>query len=162
VAALVFMGLAMAIVIMQPYKYQFSRYNTIDSVLILVLALGCATIVCVVLASLKALKWITFSIILVIAVGVVPLFYITFVTVHWVCTQRELGQRVIMKIRHWIRKDPRRIVAADSEESLPDRLINPAEYDEDMTNPVAPLAEDSTYQSSAHPSTTTNNSETAY
>jgi len=82
VAALVFMGLVMAIVIMQPYKYQFSRYNTVDSVLILVLALACATIVCVVLASLKALKWITFSIILVIAVGVVPLFYITFVTVH--------------------------------------------------------------------------------
>jgi len=162
VAALVFMGLAMAIVIMQPYKYQFSRYNTVDSVLILVLALGCATIVCVVLASLKALKWITFSIILVIAVGVVPLFYITFVTVHWVCTRRELGQRVIMKIRHWIRKDPRRIVAADSEESLPDRLINPAEYDEDMSNPVGALAEDNSDQSSGHPSTATNNSETAY
>jgi len=25
---------------------------------------------------------------------------------------------------------------ADSEESLPDRLINPAEYDEDLTAPV--------------------------
>jgi len=54
------------------------------------------------------------------------------------------------------------MLVADSEESLPDRLINPTEYDEDMTNPVAPLAEDNTDQSSGHPSTATNNSETAY
>ena len=162
VAALVFMGLAMAIVIMQPYKDQFSRYNIVDSVLILVLALACAIAVCFVLTSLKAQKWITLSIILGLTIGVVPFLYITFVTVQWVCTQRELGQRVIMKIRRWIRKDPRRMLPADLEESLPDRLINPAEYDEDMTNPVATLAEDSTDQSSGHPSTATNNNETAY
>jgi len=156
VAALVFMGLAMAIVIMQPYKDQFSRYNTVDSVLILVLALGCATVVFSDLASLKAQKWITFTLILGIAEGIVPLFYITFVTLHWVCTRKELGQRVNIKIHCWIRKNPRQLVPADLEESLLDRLINPAEYDEDMTNPVASLAENSTDQSSGHPSTATN------
>ena len=162
VAVLVFMGLAMAIAITQPYKAEFSMYNTVDSILVLVLALACAAAVCVDQTRLKAWKWTTFSIILLFLISVVPLLYISFVTLHWLCTRRKLGQSVIMKIRRWIRKDPRRMVVLDSEESLPDRLINPAEYEEDMINPTADAVEDSTDQSSDHPSTAINNSETAY
>ena len=160
-ALLVLMALVMLIVIMQPYKAQFSMYNAVDSILVLVLALQCVTAVCVSLTSLKAHKWLMFSIILVFLVGLVPLFYITFVTLHWVCTQRGFGRRVIMKVRGCIRKDPRRMVAAGLEESLPDRLINPAEYEEDMTSPVA-VRVDNTDQSSGHPSNVINNSESAY
>jgi len=54
------------------------------------------------------------------------------------------------------------MVVLDSEESLPDRLINPTEYEEDMSNPAAAPVEDNTDQSSGHPSTANNNCETVY
>ena len=44
---LVLIPLVIAIVIIQPYKPRFSTYNAVDSVLFLVLALTCATGVCV-------------------------------------------------------------------------------------------------------------------
>ena len=37
----------------------------------------------------------------------------------------------------------RQMVATGSEESLPDRLINPDEYEEDLTDPVANQVENS-------------------
>ena len=40
-------------------------------------------------------------------------------------------------VRDWINESRRHIRAAGSEESLPDRLINPDEYGDDLTNPVA-------------------------
>ena len=67
---------------------------------------------------------------------VLPLFYISFVTLHWICYRRQVGQRVVGKIRGWIRGNTRQMITADSEESLPDRLVNPAKYDEDLTAPV--------------------------
>ena len=143
-ALFVFVGLVIMIVIMQPYKAQFSMYNTVDSVLVLALVLGCATAVCIALSHLKTHKWLIFSIILAFILGVVPLFYLAFVTIHWLCIQREIGQRAMKKLCCWIQKDPRQTVVLDSEESLPDRLINPAEYEEDISNPAAAPVEDNT------------------
>jgi len=40
------------------------------------------------------------------------------------------------KIWGRIRGNRGQMITADSEESLPDRLINPAEYDEDLKAPV--------------------------
>ena len=154
-ALFVLTALVMLIVSMQPYKAQFSMYNTIDPILVLVLALGCATamLIDLTMSSLKAQKWLKFSVALAFLVGLVPLFYIPFVTLHWVCTQRGFGRRVIMKIRGWIRKDPRQMVVAGLEESIADGLINPAEHGEDMITSTAAQAEDNTES---------NNSETAY
>jgi len=135
-------------------------YNTINSTLVLALVLGCATAVCIALSHLKTHKWLIVSIILAFILGVVPLFYLAFITIHWLCIQREIGQRVMKKLIRWIRKDPRQMVVLDSEESLPDRLINPAEYEEDMSNPAAAPVKDNTDQSSGHPSTANNNCET--
>ena len=44
---------------------------------------------------------------------------------------------MIGKIRGWIGQNTGRMITTDSEESLPDRLINPAEYEEDLTASVA-------------------------
>ena len=154
-ALCVLTALVMLIVSMQPYKAQFSMYNTIDPILVLVLALTCATFVLVDLTSVKAHKWLMFSIVLAFLVGLVPLFYIPFVTLHWVCTQREFGRRVIMKIRGWIRKDPQQMIVAGFGESLSDRLVNSAE---DMTTPAAAPIEDNTESNVID----NNNSETAY
>ena len=125
----VFISLAMMIATMQPYKPQFSIYNAVDSVLVLLVALWCATIVCINIAGMKAQRWLEFLIVLSFTVSVLPLLYISFVTLHWVCCRRMFGQRMIGKISGWIRAKPGRVITADSEESLPYRLINSVEYD---------------------------------
>ena len=141
-ALFVFITLAMMIAIMQPYKPQFSVYSAVDSVLVLLLALWCASVVCISTAGLKAHKWLEFLVVLLFIVSVLPLLYISFVTLHWVCCRRKFGQRMIGKISGWIRTKPGRAITADAEDSLPYRLINPVEYEEDCTDPVAVHFED--------------------
>ena len=136
-ALLVFIPLAIALVIMQPYKPRFSTYNAVDSVLVLLLALVCATAVCINTAGRKAHRWLMFSFSLAFIVAVLPLFYISVVTLHWMCSRRPYGQRMIGRVHGWIAENHGQMVAAGSEESLPNRLINPEEYDEDLTDPVA-------------------------
>ena len=126
----VLIPLAMALVIVQPYKPRFSTYNVVDSVLILTVALWSSTIVCIVISGLKAHKWQKWSLVISFIVAVLPLFYISFVTLHWMCSQRQFGQRMMGRVQNWIGGNSRQLGAAGLEESLPDRLINPNEYEE--------------------------------
>ena len=91
---------------------------------------------CINIAELKDRKWVKFFASLSYIVGMLPLFYIVFITLHWMCSQKELGQRMIGRVQGWIGESRMHIGTAGSEESLPDRLINPDEYEEDPTNPV--------------------------
>ena len=135
-ALIALIPLVMTIVIVQPYKPRFSTFNIVDSVLVLLMALWCAAIVCTNIAELKAQKWSKFFASLSYLLGVLPLFYISFVTLHWMCSQRVFGRRMIERVCGWITENRRQIVATGSMESLPDRLINPDEYEEDLTDPV--------------------------
>jgi len=141
-ALFVFIVLVMAIVIVQPYKPRFSTYNAVDSVLVLMMALWCATVVCITIAGLKAHRWRKWLLALLFIVVTLPLFYIFFIALHWICSRRQFGQRMIGRVRGWIRERHRQTIGADLEESLPDRLINPDEYEEDLTDPVAVQVED--------------------
>ena len=132
----------MAIVIVQPYKPRFSTYNAVDSVLVLMMALWCATVVCITIAGLKAHRWRKWLLALLFIVVTLPLFYIFFIALHWICSRRQFGQRMIGRVHGWIRERHRQTIGADLEESLPDRLINPDEYEEDLTDPVAVQVED--------------------
>ena len=129
-ALVVFIPLVIAIVIMQPYKPRFSTYNAVDSVLFLLLALVCATVVCIDTAGREAHRWLNFFISLTFIVAVLPLFYISVVTLHWMCSRRPFGQRMLGRVCGWIVENNGQMVAAGSEESLPNRLINPEEYDQ--------------------------------
>ena len=150
--------LVIAMLVLQPYKPRFATYNVVDSVLVLVVALWCAGILCFDISTQKAHKWkICFAIILYI-VTILPLFYISFVAIHWMCSQREFWQRILGRVRGLIGENRRQMVATGSEESLPDRLINPEEYEEVLTSPVADQVEDN---SSCH-SSNSNAIETAY
>ena len=119
---------------MQPYKPRFSTYNAVDSVLFLLLALLCATIVCINTARQEVHRWLNFSISLAFIVAVLPLFYISAVTLHWMCSQRPFGQRMLWEGSHggWIAENHRQMVAAGLEKSLPNRLISPDEHMEEL------------------------------
>ena len=125
---LVVIPLVMAIVILQPYKPRFSTYNAVDSVLLLLLASLSATFLCLVLSGLEGRKWQQCFVILSFIVGALPLLYISFVTLHWMCgSQRLFGRRMM---GGQVAENRGQMVAAGSEESLPDRLLNPEEYEE--------------------------------
>ena len=93
------------------------------------MALWCASAVCM---------WL----VLLFILSVLPLFYISFVILHWICCQRKVAQRMARKIHGWIGRNTGRMIITDSDQSLPDRLINPAEYEEELTAPVAVQVED--------------------
>ena len=126
----------MTIVIVQPYKPRFSTYNAVDLVLVLLLVLWYATFVCINIANLKAQKWSMFFVSLSYIVAVLSLFYISFVTLLWMCSRRVFGRSMIERVHRWITENQRQMVATGSLKSLPDRLINPEEYEEDLTDPV--------------------------
>ena len=82
------------------------------------------------------------KIILSFLLAVLPLVYLSVVTLHWMCCQKKLVRRMIGKMSRWIGRSTEQMTAFDIEESLPDRLINPAEYEEDLTASVAIQVED--------------------
>ena len=82
--ALIFLlVLVVLIVIFQPFKPQFSIYNTIYTSLILNLAVWNITMVCVNIAALKASYTLTFSVVLATITSILPLFYITTLLFKW-------------------------------------------------------------------------------
>ena len=141
-ALLVLILLVMVIVTVQPYKPRFSAYNAVDSVLVLIMALWCATAVCIIIAEVKAHQWVKIFLSLAFIVNLVPLFYVSFVTLHWMCSKGQFGRRMIGKVCGWIGGNRSQSFVDGSEESLPDRLINPDEYEEDFRCPVADQVED--------------------
>ena len=158
VALLVYILLVMVIVTVQPYKPRFSTYNAVDSVLVLLMALWCAGALCTTIAIQKAHQLVIIFLLLTFIVELLPLFYLSFITLHWVCSRGQLGWKMVGRVRGWIGGNRSQSFVDGSEESLPDRLINPNEYEEDLTSPVAVQVEDnSSYQSS-----NSNAYETAY
>ena len=139
-ALFVLIFLVMALVIGQPYKPRFSTYNAVDSVLVLLLALLFAAFVCFAITGREDYRSQQCFVILSFIVGVIPLFYISFVTLHWMySSRRPFGRRMI---GGQIGENDRQMVATGSEESLPNRLINPEEYEKDLTDPIAAQVEE--------------------
>ena len=93
---------AMLIAIIQPYKAQFAVYNKVDTVLILLLALWYCTVLCVELTSLKDHRYQYSSFLASVVVAVLPLFYITAITLHWMRSRTKIGRNMIRKIRSWV------------------------------------------------------------
>ena len=107
------------------------------------MALWCATAVCIIIAELKADQVQRVFLLLAFILELPPLLYVSFVTVHWMCSRGQFGRRMLGRVCRWIGRNCRQTFVDGSEEFLPDRLINPEEYVEDLTDPVANQVEDS-------------------
>ena len=120
---------AMLIAIIQPYKAEFAVYNIVDTVFILILALHYCTLWCVEVASLKDHRYTTTSKVALGVVAVLPLFYITAITLHWLCSRTMIGRNMIRKIRHCVQHQPSlQLQDMNDEDFLPHRLSNPEQY----------------------------------
>ena len=129
VSQFVLIVFAMLIAIIQPYKAEFAIYNIVDTVFVLILALWYCAVLCLNLASLKDYRYTTTSIVASGVVGVLPLFYITAITLHWMCSRTLIGRNMIRKIRGWVQHQPSLpLQAVNDEERLPHRLSRPEQY----------------------------------
>ena len=151
---------AVLIAIIQPYKAEFAVYNIVDTVFILLLALWYCTVTCLELASLKDRRYQYSSQVLSVVVAVLPLFYITAITLHWVCSRTKIGQNVIRKTQDCFqRQPPSQLQGMNDEDSLPHRLSNPEHYRSSLEDTVAASIMDNSGCSSNNGS---DNNETAY
>ena len=131
VAILVVIGIAMLIIIVQPYKAKFSSYNVVESVLVLTLAMWCGTAVFVNTAASKAHGLLKASLIVAFLVAVLPLLYLVVILLHWICSRWGVGKRLVHSIKSQIRRVYKPTHDTRLNESLPDRLINPCRYNKD-------------------------------
>ena len=131
VAILTLIGVAMLIIIVQPYKAKFSSYNGVDSVFTLTLAMWCGTAVFFNIAASKAHRLLKTSLLVSFLVAVLPLLYLVVVFLHWICSRWGFGKRLVHSIKNQIGRVHKQTHDTRLDESLPDRLINPCRYNKD-------------------------------
>ena len=132
VAILLLIGVAMLIARVQPYKAEFAAYNAIDSIFILALAMWYGTMVCLSIAVVKAQDLVKVFLVVSFLVGALPLLYLVVSFLHWICSRKGVGQKLVGSINNQIERMYRRARGTSLEESLPDRLINPCLYHDDV------------------------------
>ena len=139
---------AMLTAIIQPYKSHFGVYNIVDTVFILVLALWYCGVLCFNLSALKDHRYKFTSMLISTVVAVLPLFYITAITLHWVCTQTTIGHSVICKIQDCTQYQLLELQNVNDEDFLPHRLSSPEHYINSLEDSVAASITDSSSCSS--------------
>ena len=128
VVILLLIGVAMLVARVQPYKAEFAAYNAIDSIFLLALAMWYGTMVCLSIAVVKAHNLVKVFVVVSFLVAASPLLYLSVIILCWICSRRDIGQRLVLKFKSQIRRRCRRAHGTVLEESLPDRLINPQLY----------------------------------
>jgi len=116
--------------IIQPYKQEHSIHNVTDTVLVLILAMLYTLFVGENIATLKVFTYEEAILVPIVLVAVLPLFYISFIVLHWLCFRCEIGQRCVSRIRVWMKRifPKRSVIQPLSDDFLPDRLLSIAEY----------------------------------
>ena len=123
---------AIMITIAQPFKEVVNYYTKINLFYILLLVIVYTSIAGIDIAEIKDIRFYKPFIVLTTVFVVTPLFYISFITIHWLYTQRKWGKDFIVNIQAWRQGYDWWSFESDSnfEDSLPDRLVHPDQYHE--------------------------------
>ena len=96
---------------------------------ILLLALWYCSVMCLDIASMKDHRYTTTSKVAMTVVAVLPLFHITAITLHWLCSRTKIGCNMIRKIQGCVQHQPSlQLQDVNDEDFLPHRLSNPEQY----------------------------------
>ena len=101
-------------IVVQPYKKEYENFNILDTVVVLVLALGLASITSLNIAIIKNKIYSKIVILFAALISLLPLVYLCMVTVHWIYRRGFLG----FKITTQAARTP----------DLPDRILHSREY----------------------------------
>ena len=128
--------------VIQPYRAQFSKYTKLDITFWGFLAAFYAANVIAINGSVKQVH---IGAVIRITAGVIPLLYMICISAYWILSRMRKLKRFIwqMKAR---RNGYIDIENNNFEESLPDRLVNPKQYEgrdlQDIPNDINPSTDD--------------------
>ena len=114
---------AIVVAIVKPYKS--SVQNSVDVVLLLILALGWLSFSANILADIVDFEFIQVSYMMIYAAGSVPLIHLLALLLHTLFCQRPAIKRIIQKILSFATNRRNR---TDSMDSLPHRIDHAEEY----------------------------------
>ena len=102
------------VIVVQPYKKEYENFNILDTVMVLVLALGLASITCLNFANVYSRVYEKLSFLFAGLFALFPLVYLCTLSVHWIYRRGFLGFKITTQ-------------AARTPE-LPDRILHSKEY----------------------------------
>ena len=120
-------------IVVQPYKLFF--YNIVASTLFLILSLCSILILAVFNASTYLPNHFYLTITLLAIVCLLPQLYITAVLMHWLVCKSRIPQMILRRLHIRIPN------VRNLEETLPDRLTNPEEYERLLSDSLEGLDE---------------------
>ena len=119
--------------VVRPYKSY--KYNIVDVVLILVLAIVPLMSAATFPAPSKSNSF-QMQIIIIIVSGVLPLVYVVAISLHWIVSGKKIPQKMLHRM--WTLLPCRKALGQRGlEELLPDRLANPEECAALLKDPMA-------------------------
>ena len=111
---------------MQPHKK--AVHDKTDATFVFLLALFFSAISGICIQGIKTLPGVMFSFwhVVVGTLAIVPLIYMTCVTLYWICSRMRQGRQCFSRVRAWRRGYNN--INSDMEDSLPHRVHNPDQY----------------------------------
>ena len=105
VASLLLAILAIFTALIRPYNTQYAKYNILDPILILVCSIWFSSAACINTAETQDPRYLKVSLVFAFIVGLLPLVYIIGLSLHRMCCQRRVVQRLGQRIRqlYWKR-----------------------------------------------------------
>ena len=116
-ASIVLLFIVALIVIFQPFKSQYRVYNTVHALLFLNLAVFFMTLV-----FLYQSQRTIFSLILSVAVAILPLFYITGLVLKWIYSRKSCYGHFTSKLLCFLQRNDHGLTETDSIDSIPYRM----------------------------------------
>ena len=130
-ATIVLIMSAVIISFSKPYKCQWARYNTIDSSVILLVAMWYSSVTCLQIATEKAFQFVYFSAALCCIIAAFPLLCITVVLMFRFCKRSIIvarGLKVFMAKIHTKRKQYEILDNFEDVPVVPHRMEHPEQY----------------------------------
>ncbi len=132
-------------VIIQPYKTELSKYTKIDIIFWAFLASFLGLDEAVNYPNLKSVTQVRVATVIRVVEVVIPFLCMCYVAGYWIFTRMRKMNKFITRAKAWRRGYVN--IEDDSEASLPDRLVNPKNYEgEKLQDPISSLTGNSSYQ----------------
>ena len=118
------------IVFIQPYKRIYSNYQKVEIIFWGFIACFYSLIAASNFATAqKSTNTITITKVLLYVTGMIPLVYISCVTVYWIATRARLLRRCKQYFAGRILRGSYQEIGTEREDTLPDRISNPTAYE---------------------------------
>ena len=134
VGLLILIALALSVAIIQSYRQDLAIYNTVDIVLILMMAAWYGSLLCTITADQTAHIHLKIFLAVSFIIAILPLVYLSYIVLRWLVTSRSVQQKLCQRFRTWKQSNHTQLL---SDSDLPDRIINPDNYIRDLIDPTS-------------------------